>query len=288
MKKTRKGKYLYTSLALTATRFRTEILEMIVGARGSHIASAFSIIDILTVLYDQVLLIDPKHPENPKRDKFVLSKGHGCAALYVTLANYGFFPKKVLASYCMPGGILGGHPDSSRVPGVETSTGSLGHGLSVAVGFALAQKIDKSSARVYCLVGDGECNEGAIWEAIQVAAHHKLDNLTLIVDDNKIMIGGFTKDIINPLSFVEKFTAFGWHTLEIDGHNFRQIAHAFETAAKKKGKPTVIIANTVKGKGVSYMENDKEWHGALPNEEQMKRALGELRDRQMRLAKKIL
>lgn len=272
----KKNKHAVLKLALEATKFRIEILQMIVAAKGTHIGSAFSIIDIVAFLYTQILTFDSKNPNDSKRDKFVLSKGHGCAALYVVLAHFGFFPKHLLKSYCTEDSILGGHPDSEGIPGVETSTGSLGHGFSVAVGFALANKINKSMSKVYCLVGDGECNEGAIWEATMVAAHHKLDNLVLIVDDNKLMISGFTKDILDPFSFSEKFNAFGWNTIEIDGHNFTEMIDVFAKVPIKNGKPTAIIANTVKGKGVSFMENQREWHSMLPNEEQMERALGEL------------
>lgn len=282
----KKTEQLALQLALKATKMRKEILEMIVAARGTHIASAFSILDIMLFLYDKVLRINPKNPHDAKRDKFVLSKGHGCAALYVVLASYGFFPKEVLKSFCAPGSILGGHPDSLKVPGVETSTGSLGHGFSVAVGFALANKINKSPSRVYCLIGDGECNEGAIWEAAMVAAHHKLDNLVLMLDDNKLMISGFAKDILDPLSFKDKFNAFGWNTIEIDGHDFNQIISAFKKVIKNQ-KPTVIIANTIKGKGVSYMENQKEWYGKLPNEDEMQIALRELNDRIESIKKRL-
>jgi|SRR3989344_6650643 len=263
-------------LELKATEFRKEILEMIVNAKGTHIASAFSIVDILVYLYYKVLKINPQYPKDEKRDKFVLSKGHGCAALYVVLANKGFFPKKTLKTYCTPGSILGGHPDSTRIPGVEASTGSLGHGLSVAVGFALANKINKINSKVYCLVGDGECNEGAIWEAAMVSSHHKLDNLILILDDNKLLISGFAKDILNPLSFKDKFEAFGWNAIEIDGHNFSDFDKVFETLPLRNKKPTVIIANTIKGKGVDFMENEKEWYSKLPNNEEMKKAQGQL------------
>lgn len=265
-----------SALQLKTAILRREILQMIVKARGTHIGSAFSIIDIITYLFARVLRFNPKKPDDPRRDIFVLSKGHGCAALYVVLADYGFFPKNELAGYCSEGGILGGHPDHTRVPGVETSTGSLGHGFPVAVGFALAAKINKSRRHVYCIVGDGECNEGSIWEAVQVAAHHTLDNLTLIVDDNKIMIGGFTKDILNPFSYKEKFTAFGWNAIEMDGHDFADMERVFPLALGHKGKPTVIIADTVKGKGVSFMENDKQWHSALPDDQQLAAALSEL------------
>lgn len=274
-------------LELKATQMRKTILEMIVAAGGTHIASAFSIIDLVLFLYSKVLNIDPKNPTEIKRDKFILSKGHGCAALYVVLADFGFFPKHILKSYCSHGSILGGHPDSSRVPGVETSTGSLGHGFSVAVGFALANKMNNSKSLVYCLVGDEESNEGSNWEAALVAAHHKLDNLLLIIDENKLMISGFAKDILDPLSFKEKFRAFGWNTIPINGHNFSEMVKAFEKAPIKNGKPTVIIANTIKGKGVSYMENKKEWYSILPNEEQMETALKELNGRIEMLKKQL-
>jgi len=273
-------------LQLKSAQMRKEILEMIVQARGTHIASAFSIIDLILYLYDKVLKIDPKNPRGEKRDKFVLSKGHGCAALYVVLADYGFFPKEVLKTFCTPGSILGGHPDSARVSGVETSTGSLGHGFSVAVGLALANRLNRNSSKVYCLIGDGECNEGAVWEAAMVAAHHKLNNLVLILDDNKLLISGFAKDILDPLSFKEKFHSFGWNTIEIDGHDFAQIMNAFKKVNRNQ-KPTVIIANTIKGKGVSFMENKKEWYSMLPNEEEMETALRELNDR-IELIKKRL
>ncbi len=275
-------------LEVASYEMRKEILEMIVKAKGTHIGSAFSIIDLISYLYDDVLHIDPKNPKNPKRDKFVLSKGHGCSALYVILAKHGFFSKKVLASYCTEGSILGGHPDSTRIPGVETSTGSLGHGFPVAVGFALANKIDKNPANVYCLVGDGECCEGAIWEATMIAAQHKLDNLVLIIDNNGLMISGFTKDIVNPISFSDKFKSFGWNTIEIDGHDFNQFIKTFPNVPLKNSKPTVVIANTVKGKGVSFMENEKEWHSALPNEEQMNMAIKELNDKIGTLKKQLV
>lgn len=284
MKKTRNNDL---ALKLKATEMRKEILEMIVSVKGTHIASSFSILDILLYLYDSVLRIDPKNPKDIKRDKFVLSKGHGSAALYVVLAEYGFFSKQVLKSFCSEGSILGGHPDSLRIPGVETSTGSLGHGFPVAVGFALANKINRIQPHVYCLISDGESNEGVIWEATMVAAHHKLDNLVLILDDNKLMISGFTKDILNPLSFTKKFHAFGWNTVEIDGHNFDEMANVFNRVPIKNGKPTVIIANTIRGKGISYMENAREWYSMLPNEEQMMIALKELNDN-INLLKKSL
>lgn len=266
-------------LELKARELRKQILEMIVAARGTHIASAFSIVELVLFLYSNVLNIDPKNPKDENRDKFVLSKGHGCAALYVVLANFGFFPNSALNTYTSTGSILGGHPDSSKIPGVEVSTGSLGHGFSMAVGFALANKINKKKSQVYCLVGDEELNEGSNWEATMIAAHHKLDNLVLIIDENKLMISGFAKDILDSLSFEEKFSAFGWNTIKTNGHDFSEIGKAFEKASIKNGKPTVIIARTIKGKGVSFMENKKEWYSVLPDEQQMKVAIGELNSR---------
>ena len=200
-------------LELKATELRKQILEMIVTARGTHIASAFSIVELVLYLYKNVLRIDPKNPNEEKRDKFVLSKRPGCSPLYVVLADLGFFPKKLLNTFTSFGSILGGHPDRSKIPGVEVSTGSLGHGFSIAVGFALANKMNHSKYRVYCLVGDEELNEGSNWEAAQIAAHHKLDNLLLVIDENRLMISGFMKDILYSFSLKEKFRAFGLNTV---------------------------------------------------------------------------
>ncbi len=276
-----------TQLKLKAAQVRKRILEMVVAVGGTHIASAFSIVDLVVFLYSKVLKIDPKSPKDENRDKFVLSKGHGCAALYVVLADLGFFPDNLLDLYTTPGSILGGHPDSSRVPGVETSTGSLGHGFSVAVGFAMANKINKSKSLVYCLVGDEELNEGSNWEATMIAAHHKLDNLVLIIDENGLMISGFAKDILDSLSFEDKFSAFGWNTIKIKGHSFTDMSKVFEKSPIKNGKPTVIIARTTKGKGVSFMEDKKEWYSLLPNGEQMGIAIRELDVRMESLKKEL-
>ena len=274
-------------LELKATELRKQILEMIVTARGTHIASAFSIVELVLYLYKSVLRIDPKNPNEEKRDKFVLSKGHGCAALYVVLADLSFFPKKLLNTYTSFGSILGGHPDRSKIPGVEVSTGSLGHGFSVAVGFALANKMNDSKYRVYCLVGDEELNEGSNWEAAQIAAHHKLDNLLLVIDENRLMISGFMKDILDSFSLKEKFRAFGWNTVEVNGHNFSDLSEKFKLALIKNGKPTVIIADTIKGKGVSFMENKKEWYSVLPDEKQMDVAVGELNSKIEKLRQQL-
>ncbi|NQS89532.1 transketolase [Patescibacteria group bacterium] len=275
MSKTKKE---FLQLELKSYERRLKILDMILCAGGSHIPCALSIIDIITCLYGKVLNIDARNPKDPRRDKFVLSKGHGVAALYVVLSEMGFFPESELKRYCSVGGILGGHPDSTKVPGIEASTGSLGHGFSVAVGFALANKIDEIESSVYCLVGDGECNEGSIWEAAMSAAHYNLDNLTLIIDNNKLQISGFTKDVLDPLSFVEKFNAFGFNTVEIDGHSFEEISNAFEKKFDN-GKPKAIVANTVKGKGISYMENERKWHGMFPIKEEAKVAKNDLENK---------
>lgn len=275
-------------LELKAVSLRKSLLEMIVNAGGTHIASAFSIVDIVLFLYKKVLKVNPKNPKDEDRDRFVLSKGHGCAALYVVLADSGFFPINYLKTYTTLGSILGGHPDSTRVPGVETSTGSLGHGFSVAVGFAMAEKMKKSKRLVVCLVGDEELNEGTNWEAAMIAPHHKLDNLVLIIDFNKLMISGFAKDILDPLSFEEKFHAFGWNTILMDGHNFNQMSKTFSKIPLKNNKPTAIIADTIKGKGVSFMENQKEWYSMLPNKEQMDIAIAELNTRIEKLEKRLV
>lgn len=277
----RKNKYV--PLQIKASDLRKQVLEMIVRARGTHIASALSIVDLVLFLYKKVLHIYPKNPKKENRDIFILSKGHGCAALYVVLAEMGFFPRRTLDTFTTLGSILGGHPDSARIPGVEASTGSLGHGFSVSVGFAMANKMNGKKSRVYCLVGDEELNEGSNWEAVQVAAHHKLDNLILVIDFNKVMISGFAKDILDPLSFVDKFKAFGWNTVEINGHDFSEMDKAFEKVPLKNGRPTVVVANTIKGKGVSFMENQKQWYSLLPNPEEMTLAIGEIDDRIERL-----
>jgi len=270
-------------LKLKANIFRQRILDMIVKNKDSHIASAFSLVEILVSLYYKILNIDPKNPEWEDRDRFILSKGHGGATLYVTLAEKGFFPKSVLDTLCQPKSILGGHPDMLRIPGVEASTGSLGHGLPIAIGISLAAKTDQKSYRTYCLVGDGECQEGTIWEAAMCAAQHKLDNLTAIVDYNKLQICGPVSDIVNLEPFLEKWKSFGWETVEIDGHNIEEIVSTLKKVPFKKDKPSAIIAHTVKGKGVSYMENVTKWHSMLPDIEELKQAKKELKDSEIKI-----
>lgn len=258
-----------------ATNIRIETLKMITRAKSSHIGSNFSIIDILTVLYNGVLRVDPKRPRMPSRDRFILSKGHACASLYAILADKGFFPKKLLDTFYLPGGVLAGHVVHAA-PGVELSTGSLGHGLPVACGMALSAKRNRTKWRVFCLLSDGELDEGSNWEAILFAPHHGLDNLTIIIDYNKIQSLGDTNKTINLEPLAEKFKSFNWSLREIDGHNFQEIQRALTYLPKQKNKPTCIIAHTVKGKGVGFMENSLAWHYRSPNEEEFEKALKEL------------
>jgi len=259
-----------------ATEIRKHVVQMVYKAKSSHVGCCLSIVDLLTVLYFRILNIDPKSPMSDERDRFILSKGHAVAALYATLAKKGFAPIEVLKSYCADGSILAGHSTLNAMPGVEASTGSEGHGLSIAVGMALAAKHDKKPYKAFVIVGDGECNEGSIWEAVLFAAQHKLDNLTVIVDYNKIQGMGFTKGIIELEPLDKKWESFGWSARIIDGHDFDQIEYSLKSVPFEKNKPSVIIANTIKGKGISYMENRYEWHYKSPNDEQLKIALQEL------------
>ena len=261
-----------------ATNIRIETIKMITRAKSSHIGSNFSATDILTVLYNGILRVDPKQPSYPKRDRFVLSKGHACASLYAILADKGFFSKKLLETFYLPGGILAGHVVHSA-PGVEISTGSLGHGLPVAAGMALAAKRDRKKWRVFCLLSDGELDEGSNWESILFAPHHSLDNLTIIIDYNKIQSLGDTNKTINLEPLAAKLKSFNWAVREIDGHNFQAIERALTSLPKQKNKPTCIIAHTIKGKGVSFMENSLIWHYKSSNEEEFERALKELQEK---------
>lgn len=248
---------------------------MIHTARASHIGSCFSIAEILACLYWQTLRIDPANPALPQRDRFILSKGHAAAILYATLAERGFFPVAELNDYCRDGSRLTGHA-TSGVPGVEISTGSLGHGLPVGCGLALAAQSDGASWRTFVLLSDGELDEGSNWEAFLFAPHHKLDNLTVIIDSNKIQSFGRVEDVLALDPLAEKFRAFRWHVIEIDGNDIAQVAAALSTLPATPGKPTVIIANTVKGKGISFMEDDLLWHYRSPSKEQLALALKEL------------
>lgn len=244
-----------------ATDMRIEIIKLMAIAGGGHVGGALSMIDILVVLYNHVLNIDPANPQWEERDRFILSKGHGSLAFCPVLANAGFFPKEELSNFNQLDSKFGMHPDMHKVPGVEMSTGSLGHGLPVSVGVALSARLDNAKWRVYCFLGDGECNEGSIWEAAMSASHYKLGNLIAIVDRNGFTIDGPTEKIMSLEPFAKKWEAFGWNTIEIDGHNFEQIIDTFEKLPPAHtDKPTVIIAKTIKGKGVSFMENQSSWH----------------------------
>lgn len=261
--------------ATIAKEVRKGILLQHFLSKESHVASALSCADILTVLYFGILKVNPKKPQDPNRDRFVLSKGHAISGLYPVLAERGFFSKKLLDTFCQNASLLPGHSTKDTAPGVEVSTGGLGHGMPMGVGMALAAKLDKKTWRTFVLIGNGECNEGSIWEAAMFAAHHKLNNLTVIIDDNGQQGLGKSTDIINMGSLAEKWEAFGWKVQKIDGHNYEQIESALK-AESYKLKPRVIIAKTTKGKGVSFMEDDVFWHYRNPNEEQYKSALGEL------------
>lgn len=258
---------------------RIGIIDSIYNAKSGHPGGSLSIADILTVLYFNQMHIDEKNPRSLDRDRLVLSKGHCAPALYSVLAERGFFSKEELTTLRHLGSKLQGHPDMKNIPGVDMSTGSLGQGLSAANGMALASKLDKRGVRVYCITGDGELEEGQIWEAAMTASHYKLDNLCVIVDNNNLQIDGKVNEVMNIYPIDEKFRSFGFEVINIDGHNIPEIITAFETAKKVKGKPTVIVANTIKGKGISFMEDNGDWHGKAPNEEQYKIAIDELKSK---------
>ena len=259
-----------------AKNIRREIIKTSYRVKSTHIGSSFSTIEILTALYFKYLKINPKNPLNKNRDKFILSKGHACPALYTILFQRGFFNKQYFEGFGVNNGTLEHHPNLDAKTGIEASTGSLGHGLSLGVGMALAAKYNKSKQKIYVLLSDGELNEGSNWEAIMFAAQHKLDNLIAIVDCNKIQALGNTKDIIDLKPLANKWTAFNWGVKEINGHNFKEIFNALEKIPFKKNKPSVIVANTVKGKGVSFMENKLLWHYRCPDDNEYKKALKEL------------
>ena len=246
------------------------------SASIAHIASAFSIVEILYVLYSKKILnVDPKNPTKENRDKFILSKGHGSLALYEVLCREGFFDKDTLKTFCKPNSILGGEPTVPFIPGVEATTGSLGHGLSIGVGMALANKIDNKKESVYVLLGDGELEEGTIWEAIMFAGHKKLDNLIIIIDSNKIQKMGKVEDIIGVESWKDKFFAFDFFVKEVDGHNVDELYKLF-SEKNNTNKPMVVLCNTIKGKGVSIVENDPRWHWKLPSKKELKTFMNEL------------
>lgn len=259
-----------------ARRIRRHVVTMVHRAHASHVGSCLSMTDLLAVLYGSVMRIDPTRPDDPDRDLFVLSKGHAAAAIYATLAETGFFPVSWLESYCQDGSPLTGHIAHQGVPGVEVSTGSLGHGLPIACGMALSVKRARADRKVYAILSDGECDEGSTWEAALFAPHHGLDNLVVIIDHNKIQSFGAVKDILDLAPFADKWRSFRWSVREIDGHDHAAILDAIRDSPFESGRPSVIIANTVKGKGVSFMENELAWHYKSPDQDQWEQAMDEL------------
>ena len=263
-------------LMKTANEIRKGIVTALHSAKAGHPGGSLSATEIFTYLYFEEMNVDPKDPKKADRDRFVLSKGHTAPGLYSTLAQKGFFPKEDLVTLRHTGSYLQGHPDMKHIPGVDMSSGSLGQGLSAAVGMAIAGKLDNADYRVYTLLGDGEIQEGQVWEASMLAAHRKLDNLVVIVDNNNLQIDGAITEVNSPYPIDKKFEAFNFHVINIDGNDFDQIDAAFKEAKTVKGQPTAIIAKTVKGKGVSFMENQVGWHGKAPNDEEYKIAMEEL------------
>ena len=264
-------------MQLVAKEIRKDIIEMIYRAKSGHAGGSLSITDIITVLYWKEMNVDPANPKMPNRDRFILSKGHAAPALYGALMEKGYVDKKYVTELRKYGSPLQGHPDMKKLNGVEMSTGSLGQGLSAGNGMALASRIDNNPFRVYVALGDGELQEGQIWEAAMTTAHYKLDNVVAIVDYNNLQIDGKVSDVMEVYPIADKFRAFNWHVIEIDGHNYEQIIAAFDEARTVKGKPTVIVAKTAKGKGVSFMENNGDYHGKAPSDDEYARAMEELK-----------
>ncbi len=264
-------------LEIIATKVRMGIIEGVHSAKSGHPGGSLSIADVMTYLYFEKMNIDPKNPKMPNRDRFVLSKGHAAPVLYSVLANRGYFDVETLKTLRHVGSILQGHPDMKHIPGVDMSSGSLGQGISAAVGMALSSKHFGDNFKVYTVVGDGESEEGQVWEAAMFAAAKKLDNLTAVFDVNGLQIDGSVEEVNSPLPLDTKLEAFGWNVVVIDGHDFNEIEKAFEIADNTTGKPTAIVMKTVKGKGVSYMENQVSWHGSAPNDEKYEIAMGELK-----------
>ncbi len=264
------------ALKKIALEVRKDIIEAVYSAKSGHPGGSLSIADILTVLYFNQMNIDEKKPDDPNRDRLVLSKGHACTALYSVLAEKGYFDKEDLKTFRKLGSPLQGHPDMNKVPGIDMTTGSLGQGLSASVGMAIASKMNKAGCKIYCILGDGEIEEGQIWEAAMSASKYKLDNLCVILDNNNLQIDGEIEKVGGMNNITEKFLSFGFNVVNINGHNIDEIIDAITTAKQTKGKPTIIIAKTIKGKGVSFMENKAEWHGKAPSEEEYNLAMEEL------------
>ena len=265
-----------TELENIAKKIRKKIFLMIFHAGGGHIAPSLSTVELLVALYFKILRIDKNNYRDNDRNRFILSKGHASAALYATLAEKDIIDENILHSFCQRGSILGGHPEAHLIPGVEVSTGSLGHGLSFGVGMAFAGKLDKKDYRVFALLSDGECQEGSVWEAAMFASHHKLDNLIAIIDHNKLQSLGQIDDIVSLKPFADKWESFGWGVREVNGHNISEIIDALERVPFSKNRPSVLIAHTTKGKGISFMENAPIWHYRMTNEDELKIVLDEL------------
>lgn len=263
-------------LQIAAAKIRLGIIEGVFHAKSGHPGGSLSAAELFAYLYGKELNVDPKNPKDPDRDRFVLSKGHCAPGYYAALALKGFFPMEELQSLRHIGAMLQGHPDMKHTPGVDMSSGSLGQGISAAVGMALAGKMDRKSYRVYTLLGDGECEEGQVWEAAMAAAKYRLDNLCAIVDVNGLQIDGATADVMPSEPLDKKFAAFNWNVIPVDGHDFQALEDAFAAAAACRNMPTVLLARTVKGRGVSFMEGDYGWHGKAPNDEQFEKARAEL------------
>ncbi len=267
---------MFQELVSAAKEMRKDIIEMNCQAGSGHPGGSLSTVEIICYLYWRELNIDSANPLYPDRDRFILSKGHSCLALYAALAQNNFFSRKEYADLRHVGGMLQGHPDRLKTPGIEFNSGSLGQGFSFALGTALGAKLQGKTFRTYVLIGDGELNEGQIWEGLMFAAHHKLDNLIAIVDYNKLQSDDYCENVTALEPLMDKFRAFGWYAMEINGHNFREIANAFDRGRKIKGQPSIILAHTIKGKGISFMENNPKWHGSLaPQGEERKCALRE-------------
>lgn len=270
------GKISPTKAKALATKIRGHVLKMTSRAKSSHVGAALSIADIVAVLYTDILNVRPSQPDWPQRDRFILSKGHGCTSLYAALSEGGFFPLSWLDNYYQNGSRLAGHATRHGVPGVDLSTGSLGHGLSVACGMALSAQKDGAPFRVFAVLSDGDCQEGSTWEAVLFGAHHKLDNLVAIVDYNKFVSWAPTKEVLNLDPLAEKWRAFGWSVREVDGHNIEQLEQNLKAIPFEPGLPSCVIAHTTKGKGVSFMENKFIWHYKAPDDNELKQALSEL------------
>jgi len=269
-------KFTVEQMLAMAKEIRRDIVKMTHAAGSGHPGGSLSAVELMVALYFSVMRHDPKNPASPERDFFILSKGHVTPVFYATLAEAGYFDKEMLWTFRKFSSPLQGHPAKDKLPGIEVGTGSLGQGLSIASGIALATKVNKEDNRVFSLLGDGETQEGQIWEAIMTAAHYKLDNLTALLDYNNLQIDGVVEEVMGIAPVREKWESFNWHVVECDGHDLKDVLRAYDEAVNFKGKPSVIVAKTIKGKGVSYMENVAGWHGKAPNEEELEIALNEL------------